>query len=302
MYISNAALENSKANVAASCIRLSLDFPKGHIGTACGTAESEAKGYTARRGDQKFARLGQNNAQPDLNAILRIGPAWIDRRQPMPRGGAVWRLQVDLNLPVRSLEYSIMESTADDYRASITAEKAELAFNSIAEQLGNFEAAIFILDDALTRVQKKQLWPEMFPHIYRLTISWLILTTAKVEELWRKYGVLAQPGSREKMRAVLKEIADRGITDMRDKSVAHIIDRETDSPLPPQAITDLINKITRNDLEAFVFWIRDPEDPRKDTVSRALRLFRADIQKAFPAVKTWMPVSTYALTEGDVEF
>lgn len=60
---------------------------------------------------------------------------------------------------------------------------------------------------------------------------------SKIQELWRKFGVLATPETREKMRTVIREIEDRGLTDMRDKSVAHIIDRESDSPPRPEADT-----------------------------------------------------------------
>jgi len=153
--------------------------------------------------------------------------------------------------PARKAGHSM--ANANQYKSSITEERAELAFNCIAEQLGNIEAAIFMLDDCLTRVQAGTLWPLMYQNVYRVTVSWLILTMAKVEELWRKYAVLAEPTTREKMKAVLKEISDRGLTDMRDKSIAHIIDHDTDDPLTPQAIEDLMKRITRGDFLAFIF-------------------------------------------------
>src|SRR6185369_16063365 len=81
----------------------------------------------------------------------------------------------------------------------------ELAVNNIAELLGNIEATIFVLDEALKSVapNKAQLHPEMFVHVMRMCLSWLIISLAKVNELWGRYGAFASDGTTDKMRAVV---------------------------------------------------------------------------------------------------
>ena len=181
-------------------------------------------------------------------------------------------------------------------------EHAELAINLIAEQIGNIEAAIWTLDEALTKTQSDNLHQLLFVQIFRMCLSWLILTTAKVEELWREYGSLAEPYSRDRMRAALREVSERGMTDLRNASVAHILDKKTRKPLSPSFVEESIKTMFRGNPLEFFHWLRHPDDPKVDTLSRALRVFREDLIKKYPNARITMPVSTYATSSGDVQF
>jgi len=188
------------------------------------------------------------------------------------------------------------------HSAGVSEADAELAINNIAEQIGNIEAAIFVMDEGLTSTQQGNLHFLMFQQIFRMCLSWLVLTAVKIEELWRKYGTIATPYTRERMRAAIKEISNRGMTDLRNKSVAHILDRNTGKPTTPAQIEEAFKMMTRGNPLAFIHWLRHPDDPKAETLSRALRLFRADIMKGFPKASVTMPVSTYGTPSGDVEF
>jgi hypothetical protein len=82
----------------------------------------------------------------------------------------------------------------------VSEDDAELAIKNIAEQIGNIEAAIFVMDEGLTSTHQGNSHFPMFQQIIRMCLSWLGLTAVKIEELWWKYGARATRYTRERTR------------------------------------------------------------------------------------------------------
>lgn len=192
--------------------------------------------------------------------------------------------------------------SVEDYKETFSAKDGELAVNLLAEQVGNLESALFVLGEAITAQKEKVLDSHMYQQIYRMCMSWLLLTCTKVEELWKTYGAFASDETTSMMRSSLKEMQRRGVFSLRSKAIAHAIDKETGRPISPEELQEAIFRMMDDDWMGFFHWLRQPEDPKKDSVSRALRLFRADLQQAFPNARVTMPISTYRTAGGDVEF
>ncbi|HET8942796.1 MAG TPA: hypothetical protein VFN13_12505 [Rudaea sp.] len=162
---------------------------------------------------------------------------------------------------------------------NISQQDAELAINIIAEQIGNIKAAIFTMDEAHTSAQQHKLHFQMFQQVFRMCFCWLILTAAKVEELWRSYGILATPYAKERMRGALKKISARGLTDMRNSAIAHVLDRDTRKPVTPEQIEEMIKTVSKGNLLTFIHWLRHPDDQRqKRSVERCVCFARTSCE------------------------
>jgi hypothetical protein len=166
---------------------------------------------------------------------------------------------------------------------------AEDAFNTLTELIGNIDGAIFTLAEALDSANDRTLDHMMFVHIYRMTLSWVILSLAKTKELWERFGRLAGDETKVSMRAILKEIDARRIVSLRNKTIAHLLDKDTNQPMSPEKIQEGIAEMVRGDLKAFIHWVRHPEGG-PDGVTSVLRRFRDEIQTQFPDIRNYNEV------------
>lgn len=189
-----------------------------------------------------------------------------------------------------------------DDRPSVNQEEAELAINLLAQLVGDIEAALFTLDDALTRTQQGTMFQMMFQQVMRMCLSWLILVSTKASELWEGFGTLAGDEAKGKMKAALKEANRRGMTALRHKAIAHVYEEKPRRPMRPEDLEAMVKEMFGKDMLGFFHWLRHPSDPKADTMSHALRLFREDILRQFPGVRITMPISTYSTPQGDVAF
>jgi hypothetical protein len=189
-----------------------------------------------------------------------------------------------------------------DYRAKFGPEDAELAANLLGQHVGNIEGAIFALD-RFQRLKNLNHLPFMlWVHVLHMCLGWLVLTVTKTQEIWQIYGFFAEKEAREAMPAALAEGERLGIPDLRDKTIAHVIHRDTGKPMTPEKLEEVFGKVFEENPERFLHWIRHPTDPKAATFCRAHRLFRNDLLVKFPAMRITMPVSIYATPQGNVEF
>lgn len=172
----------------------------------------------------------------------------------------------------------------------LTDADAEYAFNMLTELTGNLEAGILVLDEAIVGAQGDALSAMMFVNIMRMTLSWLILSLAKVEELWRKYGRFATGETKVKMRSIVREIASKGILPLRNKAIAHLLDKDTGNPMPPEQLQADILGMMNGDMLGFFHWLRHPSDAQTETVVGTLMTFRSEIHDRFPYVRNYMEV------------
>lgn len=189
-----------------------------------------------------------------------------------------------------------------DGRQAVTEEEAELAINLLSQLVGDIEAANFTLEDVILRARRGEVGPMMFQQVMRMCLSWLSLVSTKASELWEGFGSLASMETRAKMRAALREAERRGMTSFRHNAIAHAFEEKPRRPMRPEAIQEAIKQMVGDDSLAFFHWLRHPNDPKANTMSRALRLFREDILRKFPNVRITMPISTYSTPQGDVAF
>ena len=172
---------------------------------------------------------------------------------------------------------------------TITREDAEYAFNTLTELVGNIDGAIFTLAEALDSANERKLDQMMFVHIFRMTISWLILSLAKTKELWERYGKMAQEQTKISMRSIVKEVDARGIVPLRNKAIAHLLDKETNQPMSPEKFQAEFAAMVRGDLLAFVHWVRHPNGG-PDGVTSVMRRFKSEIKSSFPDIRDYNEV------------
>ena len=167
------------------------------------------------------------------------------------------------------------------------ARDAEFAINQLKELADNLQTACFVLSEAFDAVQEKKIDLMGFVGINRMTMSWIVLSLFKVDELWRKYGRLAK-SSKEGMKAVLKESRERGVPEFRNKVVAHLLDQDTKDPVEPERLQTMMVAIWRNDVQQFARWLANPDPAHVDTVVRTLMSFRAEILMRHPSTRIYI--------------
>jgi hypothetical protein len=178
---------------------------------------------------------------------------------------------------------------ADHQRAVLTDADAEDAFNLLMELAGNIEASIFMLDEALGALKRNDIEQMMFVNLYRMSISWLILSLAKIEELWSKYGRLAEETTTKTMRSIVGEIHRKNIVSIRKRTVAHLFDRETSRPIPPEQLQrEIIQMMNGGDVMGFIHWLRHPDETnRAGTVFATLRKFGDEIRARYSDIRNY---------------
>jgi len=174
--------------------------------------------------------------------------------------------------------------------STITREDAEYAFNTLTELIGNIDGAVFTLAEAIDSANDRRLDHMMFVHIFRMTVSWVILSLAKSKELWGRYGKLAQEHTKTSMRAIMKEIDTRGIVSLRNKAIAHLLDKETNQPISPEKLQMEFAAMVRGNLQDFIHWVRHPEGGA-DGVTTVMRRFKDEIKNRFPDIKNYNEVA-----------
>jgi hypothetical protein len=172
---------------------------------------------------------------------------------------------------------------------TITREDAEYAFNTLTELVGNIDGAVFTLAEALDSANDRKLDHMMFVHIFRMTISWLILSLAKTKELWERYGKMADEQTKSSMRAIVKEIQGRRIVSLRNKAIAHLLDKETNQPMSPEKLQEELVAMVRGNLQTFIHWVRHPEGGH-DGVTSVMRQFKKEIKSNFPDIRDYNEV------------
>lgn len=175
-------------------------------------------------------------------------------------------------------------------RPALTDTDAEDAFNILLELAGNIEASIFMLEEAVGALRRDELDHMMFVHLNRMAISWLILSLAKVDELWPKYGALAEEQTVQTMRSIVREIRKRNVVSIRNRTVAHLFDNDTSRPMQPEQIqAEIIEMMSQGGEPVdFIRWLRHPDDTnRAGTVFATLRRFADEIRARYKDIRNY---------------
>lgn len=165
---------------------------------------------------------------------------------------------------------------------ALTKRDAEFAVNYLKEFADNIRVAIevFIERAPTAPVTNQQI--VHFAPTFRMSFSWIALTLSKTVEFWDGYGRFAAGATKNEMRVIKREIVDRGIVKFRDRTVAHLFNRESGDPFTPEELQEEAMAIMRHDMERFFQWLGDPRDLPRTSVCATLLRFRAEILEKYP--------------------
>ena len=105
---------------------------------------------------------------------------------------------------------------------------------------------------------EKKLPLELMIPTQKMCISYLVLAFAKFEEFWEYYHDVVPLESRSACKAVLKIMRVRKITELRNRTVGHILDKKTKRPLKHSEVMSAIAAIATPDLATFLDWVNNP--------------------------------------------
>ena len=102
--------------------------------------------------------------------------------------------------------------------------------------------------------------------IYRIHVSFILLSLAKLNEFYKNYKQYIPSNLREDAKKIFqREIQSRGIIHFRNKVVGHLHDKKTNQPLERAEIQERLDKIIGSDINEFLLWIND-RDVNGDSV------------------------------------
>jgi hypothetical protein len=133
-------------------------------------------------------------------------------------------------------------------------EEAIEACTIVNEFLGDLVAGTF-----LCRCIEKT-WPdgEAKKAGIRTLLFSMILTLCKYYEIMEKYSKVVRDDDGEH-RKFKKEVERRYIQNVRNKYVAHVLDRRSRKPLTPKQKNELLRAVTQDNLDEFLAWLNEPD-------------------------------------------
>lgn len=124
--------------------------------------------------------------------------------------------------------------------------------------IGDFITPERAFQDFAGRLKHGEFPVESFVPLQRMCISHIALAFAKLEEFWEHYHDLVPGECRDDLKAVLKEMRSRGITEFRNRCAGHIWDKKAKRPLKHSEVLDAIERMANGDFPAFLKWVNDP--------------------------------------------
>jgi hypothetical protein len=82
----------------------------------------------------------------------------------------------------------------------------------------------------------------------------------KFIEFWQRYKDVVPPEYRDSCKAVLRTLAQRKVSDFRNKCVGHIWDKDHHQPLIHSEINRRLDVVMSNDLSAFLNSLNNPKN------------------------------------------
>ena len=96
--------------------------------------------------------------------------------------------------------------------------------------------------------------------IYRLCMSYLLLTLDKWLEFYDRYHKLIPADLHGECKQLTKELRSRNIEDFRNTCVGHVWNKKKKRPLYNSEIDAALERITKGDIPGFLKWVNDPSN------------------------------------------
>ena len=94
----------------------------------------------------------------------------------------------------------------------------------------------------------------------RLCLFYVIMTLAKVCELYRTNTAILPPACRDDFKCLVKSIDERGILKFRNNVAGHLYDDTTKRPLTTVEVNSRVDAITQGNLQGFFLWVNNKKD------------------------------------------
>jgi hypothetical protein len=93
----------------------------------------------------------------------------------------------------------------------------------------------------------------------RFYLFHIIMTLAKVSELYKENTSILPPACRDDFKKLVKSIEQRGILKFRNTVVGHLYDTETKRALTRAEVKSRAAVITQGDLKGFFLWVNNKQ-------------------------------------------
>lgn len=97
--------------------------------------------------------------------------------------------------------------------------------------------------------------------VQRMVFFHLAMVLCKLAEFQRHYGRYVSGEYRLWLKELSVEVERRGLRDLRNKAIGHIIDKDQDAPLTGKRLDEMFQRAVDDDSEQFYRWMRNGKQP-----------------------------------------
>jgi len=98
-------------------------------------------------------------------------------------------------------------------------------------------------------------------YIQRMVFFHLAMVLCKLAEFHKHYSRSLPDECRAWLKSISVKVERRGLREMRNKAIGHILDNATGAPLTAAKVEEMYRRAVDGDSEAFYRWMRNAKEP-----------------------------------------
>lgn len=134
------------------------------------------------------------------------------------------------------------------------------AVDMLNEFIGDFVAATMTYREYHSLARRGRVTMQEMVAIQKMCFSHLVLGLAKFLEFYQHYHSVIPEGIRRDVKNTKKIVEAKGVMRLRNAYAGHIWDDEHQRPLRGTEVEAHFRDLMRNDPNAFLLWINNPDD------------------------------------------
>jgi hypothetical protein len=117
--------------------------------------------------------------------------------------------------------------------------------------------------------------------VQRMVFFHLAMVLCKLAEFYRHYSRHLPEECRMWLKGLSAEVERRGLRDLRNKAIGHVLDKDAGTPLTGERLDQLFRLAVDDDSEQFYRWMRNAASPGDlDTVMGRVKWLMDEIMRA----------------------
>jgi hypothetical protein len=158
-------------------------------------------------------------------------------------------------------------------------ETAVHAADTLTDLIGDLCGGTMLFRYWINEFQQGHLPEMLMINVQKICVSHLVLALYKFVEFHQRFHEVIPPEHRQACKTLLREIAQKGVEQFRNKCVGHIWDSEHRRPLIHSEIMKRLDRLTAGNMPEFLNWINSPTSTGKQFEVKHCRMASAHSSK-----------------------